>query len=53
VPELPVEELARRKGLSHAPTLEDLWGLAPDLFDDDAEFEMFLAWLRECRRSDL
>jgi hypothetical protein len=53
VPESPIDELARRQGLSEPSTLESLYGTVPDLFEDDAEYELFLTWLRESRRCDL
>jgi hypothetical protein len=43
-----IDELMAEQGITGPQDLDAL--AAPDLWDDDAEFERFLAWLRESRR---
>jgi hypothetical protein len=44
-------ELAAEQGLTGPQDLDTLLGAGADLWDDDAEFEAFLADLRESRRT--
>ena len=45
-----LEELAREQGVVPVERAEDLLGQGQDLWDDDADFDRFLTWLRESRR---
>ena len=49
--EVPVEELARRQGVSAVESVDDM--ARPGLFDSDEEWEEFLADLYASRRSGL
>jgi hypothetical protein len=46
-----LEELAAEQGVGPVSRAEDLLGCGDDLWADDAEFEQFLAWLRDSRRA--
>jgi hypothetical protein len=46
-----LQELAAEQGVVTAKRAEELLGQGEDLWDDDAEFDRFLTWLRESRRS--
>jgi hypothetical protein len=46
-----LEELAAEQGVGPVERAEDLLGQGDDLWADDAEFEQFLAWLRESRQA--
>lgn len=48
---VPAEEQARRQGVKPVTSIEDM--AVPGLFDDDAEFEEFLADLYASRRAGL
>ena len=49
--EVPIEELARRKGVRPIASVEDL--AQPGAFESDAELEEFLADLHASRHADL
>ncbi|HJT78554.1 MAG TPA: hypothetical protein VJ739_15220 [Gemmataceae bacterium] len=44
-------ELAAEQGLAGPQDLDALFGAGADLWDDDDDFEAFLAGLRESRRT--
>ena len=46
-----LEELAAEQGVKPIDNPQELMGPGSDLWADDAEFEEFLAWLRESRRT--
>jgi hypothetical protein len=46
-----IDELAAEQGVSIPQNLDDLLGAGADLWADDAEFDAFLASLRESRRT--
>ena len=46
-----LEKLAAEQGVKPIDNPEELLGKGSDLWADDAEFEEFLAWLRESRRT--
>jgi hypothetical protein len=48
---VPVEELARRKGVRPVESVDDM--ARPDLFESDEEWQEFLADLYASRRSGL
>ncbi|WP_034594134.1 hypothetical protein [Hamadaea tsunoensis] len=48
---VPAAELARRQGIKPLKSAEDL--AVPGLFEDDAEYDAFLADLYESRRADV
>jgi len=48
---LPVEELARRKGVRPVESVDDM--ARPDLFDSDEEWQEFLADLYASRRAGM
>jgi hypothetical protein len=48
---VPVEELARRKGVRPVESVDDM--ARPDLFESDEEWQAFLADLYASRRSGL
>ncbi len=48
---VPIEELARRKGVKPVKSVDDM--ARPGLFESDEELEEFLADLYESRRSGL
>lgn len=48
---VPAEELARRQGVKPVTSIEDM--AVPGLFEDDAEYEEFLADLYESRRAGM
>jgi hypothetical protein len=45
-----LEDLAGEQGVVPVERAEDLLGQGQDLWDDDADFDRFLVWLRESRR---
>lgn len=47
-----LEDLAREQGIQPAENLSDLLGQGADLWTDDAEFQNFLDWLEQSRRSE-
>jgi hypothetical protein len=48
---VPIKELARRQGVEHAGSLDDL--AYPELWDSDEEYERFVGDLYGSRRSGL
>ncbi|MGQ0776158.1 MAG: hypothetical protein ACT4NY_17320 [Pseudonocardiales bacterium] len=48
---MSVEELARRKGIEHVKTIEEL--TCDGVFDTDEELEEFLAFVAEQRHANL
>ena len=48
---MPVEELARRKGVRPVESVDDM--VRPELFESDEEWQEFLAELYASRRSGL
>jgi hypothetical protein len=46
-----LEDLATAQGVAPADRPEDLLGQGAELWDDDVEFERFLAWWKESRRT--
>jgi hypothetical protein len=45
-----LEQLAAEQGVRPVVRVEELMGHGAELWADDAEFERFMTWLRECRR---